>query len=449
MKRYRRPLFLLMAAIICTFFVGSAYKDFSPEAKFFSQTSDAIERISALGETYYFVHLEENVEFHSQWIDVSSCNYHHLYLFSSDTNTITLVSQQLIRWFVENENYLLANTLDNRILQISKTAGETTIYQSQYGEVDLLRLKNNKLYFVDEDRLMLFDFETMASVELAFCKDIVYLYPRQDGTVAWENESGMAYMYVPETEKQVPIDYIAEAIDDNEKQTVDKENITRDYSTQGFSGEVDLPLDSYPSTTSYFSNNGQACSHHGTGCSVYGTCGCRSYANSIQCMGFAKYASDQYFNRSSWSQTGADVKHQSILQLTAASASAFFDTYGKGTYVRVSNTRNSDGTHSFVIVSTNASGITLYEANYPANCRVNLRTRTYQQLVEEYPYVLLVVSHTLSGAAINYNDSYHKKTCSVSSCTATRLQPHYAQVPGSNATCLGCGYRGYIAIGLG
>lgn len=46
-----------------------------------------------------------------------------------------------------------------------------------------------------------------------------------------------------------------------------------------------------------------------------------------------------------------------------------------------------------------------------------------------------------------YNATYHRGLCN-GGCGEFVLAQHYARTPGSNATCLGCGYVGNISIGL-
>lgn len=41
-----------------------------------------------------------------------------------------------------------------------------------------------------------------------------------------------------------------------------------------------------------------------------------------------------------------------------------------------------------------------------------------------------------------------KVKCSLSGCNGFIYGSHYAQSPGANATCLACGYKGNISIGI-
>ena len=69
-------------------------------------------------------------------------------------------------------------------------------------------------------------------------------------------------------------------------------------------------------------------------------------------------------------------------------------------------------------------------------------------------FVVTIASNSLSRLHIHsgnswtkYNATYHRGLCN-GGCGEFVLAQHYARTPGSNATCLGCGYVGNISIGL-
>ncbi len=101
-----------------------------------------------------------------------------------------------------------------------------------------------------------------------------------------------------------------------------------------------------------------------------------------------------------------------------------------------------------MIIGKTSNGITLYEANYSGNCMVGTRTRTYSQIASEYSRITASISHNYTGTVAKYNSTYHKVYCASSSCTGYMLEEHYAYNPGANATCLGCGYKGWITNGV-
>lgn len=138
-----------------------------------------------------------------------------------------------------------------------------------------------------------------------------------------------------------------------------------------------LPLASYPSG-SYFSNSGNACTHHKSGCNINGSCGCKSYNNSIQCMGFANYVFKQY-NGVDCVSSNANGK---LTNITAASLKTYFNKLTVGSHFRYMGTNGIP--HSFIVKSKTTTGITVYEANYDSNnCVVGQRTITYENLAKQ------------------------------------------------------------------
>lgn len=64
--------------------------------------------------------------------------------------------------------------------------------------------------------------------------------------------------------------------------------------------KVEFPAGQYwnhapSSSNSTTSVRSVACSHHGSGCSYYGTCGCNSFSSAIQCKGYALYIGYRFY----------------------------------------------------------------------------------------------------------------------------------------------------------
>lgn len=139
-----------------------------------------------------------------------------------------------------------------------------------------------------------------------------------------------------------------------------------------------LPLAEY-SVGSYFSKNGKACTHHSQGiCDIYGGCPCKSYKNSIQCMGFANYVFRQF--------TGQDCVNSNsvggLQNISATSLKNYISQLKAGSHVRYMGTNGIP--HSFIIKAKRSNEIEVYEANYAKNnCIVGTRTITYSQLASQ------------------------------------------------------------------
>ena len=141
-----------------------------------------------------------------------------------------------------------------------------------------------------------------------------------------------------------------------------------------------LPISEYP-VGSYFSESGKACTHHNN-CSWTGSCGCRSYNNSIQCMGFANYVFKQV--------TGTDCVDSNsvggLSNISATSLKNYFSHLTVGSHFRYMGTNGIP--HSFIITGITSNGVSVYEANYASNnCVVGRRTITYSTLASQVSYV--------------------------------------------------------------
>lgn len=98
-------------------------------------------------------------------------------------------------------------------------------------------------------------------------------------------------------------------------------------------------------------------------------------------------------------------------------------------------------THSFICVGT---GDNLFLINSHNNDRKNV---PYSASTIQSQKISRLHIHSGSGKWLKYNATYHRVSCD-GGCGEFILQPHYASVPGANATCLGCGYIGNISSGI-
>lgn len=164
-------------------------------------------------------------------------------------------------------------------------------------------------------------------------------------------------------------------------------------------------------------------------------------------MGFAKYASDQYAHRGSWSYTPSHTIDSAQGYSSDSELKVLLKGLGKRAYIRLHKTGGGSD-HSVVIANADSSSVTVYEANYSWKCDVGMRTLTYAQFRNQYAYIVKSFAHSFDGSAIKYDADYHKVKCSLSGCNGFIYGSHYAQSPGANATCLACGYKGNISIGI-
>lgn len=123
---------------------------------------------------------------------------------------------------------------------------------------------------------------------------------------------------------------------------------------------------------------------------------------------------------------------------------------GCGAYMWLSRCNDGveEGVHAIVTVGNTSTTVTIYEGNADGHCKVMLNQYTFAQFRTIYDHAVKTVAHSFSGTATKYSASYHKVPCSYTGCAGYILQSHYAQSPGTNVRCLGCGYVGNITIGI-
>ena len=106
-------------------------------------------------------------------------------------------------------------------------------------------------------------------------------------------------------------------------------------------------------------------------------------------MGFAKYASDQYAHRGSWSYTPSHTIDSAQGYSSDSELKVLLKGLGKGAYIRLHKTGGGSD-HSVVIANADSSSVTVYEANYGWKCDVGMRTLTYAQFRNQYAYTAIL-----------------------------------------------------------
>lgn len=96
--------------------------------------------------------------------------------------------------------------------------------------------------------------------------------------------------------------------------------------------------------------------------------------------------------------------------------------------------------HAFICVGTGSSTFLINAHN---NDRKNV---AYSNSTISSMYISRIHIHSPSSSWLKYNSSYHRSPCNTG-CGYSYYGIHYAQIPGQNATCIGCGYVGYISNG--
>ena len=128
----------------------------------------------------------------------------------------------------------------------------------------------------------------------------------------------------------------------------------------------------------------QGCTHHNSGCNYYGTCGCNSYNSAIQCMGYAMYVANKFYqsNVRNWISVQPTSNNQAVNILSLVKP---------GDYIRYN-------THSILVTGISSDLGTLYftDVNSDNKCIIKwnrsiAKSSLASSLVAVYkaPYLLL------------------------------------------------------------
>lgn len=403
-------------------------------------------------EYYPFVYSEEEG---FAWVeeligDCSSCLPGYLYVQKLSTGERWQVLDQPVDLFRSSGETLYCIVDGSDILQTNYWGqAPIALYNAAYGNIDNLEFLDDKLYFSDADRVICLDLHNHNSEELAVCDGITFLFPLSANAFVWSGIADETYRHNIDTGIEEPVDLEELFAEDAFSEAVQIDH--SDAVAAVPSGMVRFPLSEYP-TGSYFTKNGLACTSH-SNCS-YGGCNCICYRNAIQCAGFAMYAFDRYSNlypnSASWySNTDSHSNVQKRWFNTDENVRLIFSSLGYGAYMRLGRPGQGDvGVHSIVTAGTTGTSVTIYEGNYDGQCRVRSITYTFAQFRARFNFVEKTVAHNFTGTAVKYSADYHRVPCSYSGCAGYILQGHYAQSPGANVKCLGCGYVGNISTGV-
>lgn len=149
------------------------------------------------------------------------------------------------------------------------------------------------------------------------------------------------------------------------------------------SDQPTLPLENYPSG-SYFSKRASGCTCH-PGCTYTQKCDCINYQNTIQCLAFARFVFSEY-NGVECSSAN-EVAGLAASAITASSVKNDLSSLPKGSHVRYGRSVGFSQEHSFIIIAKYASSVKIYDANWEPNCKVTVRTVTYEDLTNEIGYI--------------------------------------------------------------
>lgn len=305
----------------------------------------------------------------------------------------------------------------------------------------------NAIYFAENNHIKLLQVNTGLVEDLFACDDIATFAVNSIEEIVWSDHTGNLFQYDFTTGKAVSLEVPPVIEIGYDSCIVERHTDNEEISTRVAAVPISLPLAEYP-VGSYFSTSGSPCTHHGNCIDTLNSgrpCGCRVYDGGIQCRGFAKYASDQYAHRSSWTTPAGD-KRSNVVFTEDSDVKVFFSSLSYGAYVALLSSVYSD--HCIVVLSTDSKSVRSYECNNDGHCGVSLNTRPFSEFVKYYNKVDYSISHSFNGTVRSRTSQFHSISCSTSGCSGYILEVHYSSNPGSNATCKACGYVGKIDAGV-
>lgn len=406
------------------------------------------------GLTYYpFVYDENNTWFIENVIGPTNCQQGYLYVKNLDTgNIIKLVSQpvDVIRtkgnggYFIYMNNIFYVTYDNGNIVKIYESNG--TLNNS------ILEIYEDELYFCENNKIVKYNEETREKNNIATANNVTMLYIKSDKEVVYEENNNIHYIdrrtAARGTTNRIitnEYEYNSLFVGTNEEPDVSVDAATSQIDTNFASLEAQYPHGSY------FSKSGNRCTHHGN-CSYNGSCGCKSVFETIQCVAYAKWASNQYAHMTTWNSNEREYGEGYDTDVAfdkAEDVRVYFANCAPGAYVRLTKRKGDDnGFHSILYVRTANNSIVSRECNLYGGCDVNFITRTFDSFRSFSPASSYYTTHSYSRAsrAVQYDSSYHKQYCLNNSrfCEGYRMEAHYSNTPGASSRCAACGYVGNI-----
>lgn len=397
---------------------------------------------------YPFIYDSNNEWFVDNLIGPTNCQNGYLYVKNLETGNITKLVSQPINVFAQFNNgvyFIFGNSI--YYVDFNGNIQETFSSNSALNST-ILELQNGNLYFCEGSKIIKYNINNQTKTTVARASNVSMLFIKSDSEIVYKANDNTYYVNNNSIERSTRI--ITDEYEYNSLfgESEEESNI----SVASASGQIDTNLTSinsqYPAG-SYFSNSGSKCTHHSSGCSYSGSCGCKAYLETIQCVAFAKWASNQYAHLSTWNNREAEGYDTDTYFSSDNDVKIYFANCGVSAYVRLTKSGYGDyGFHSVFFVKETSTSIVTYECNLYGDCGISHMTRTFYQFRMFAPGSSYYTTHHFSengSSYAQYNATYHKQYCTNSNCNGYRLEAHYCSNPSSYALCVQCGYIGNIS----
>ena len=394
-----------------------------------------------------FIYRDNNEWFVNNVIGPTNCQEGYLYVKNLDTGRIIQLLSQPVDVFYENSEGLYFIYANNIFFVTYDGQNIEKIYSSN-GIINnnILELRGNDLYFCEDNKIVKYNTVTEDKTTITRASNVTMLYIKSNNEIVYEENNNIHYIDgrsgARSTNRIITDEY------EYNNLFVSEIDETDEISPMAATSQIDINLvninNQYPAG-SYFSNSGSKCTHHGN-CDYNGNCGCKAYLQTIQCVAYAKWASNQYAHMSYWENRILEGNDDDTYFNSDSDVQVYFANCGVGAYIRL--TKSGDyGFHSIFFVRQTSDGISSYECNLNGQCDISHPYRTFYQFRKFSPGSSYYTSHhysTNNSSYAQYDSSYHKQYCTNSSCNGYRLEGHYSPTPGSHAVCVQCGYVGNI-----
>ena len=450
MKKFFAFFIVCILVMQFTFIPASAEgAEYEPYLKGVQETGSYVGDIEEL-RYYSFCYTKDAsfAWFRENVIGPNHCKEGYLYVKDLVKEEIRQVSTEPIKAYERIGDDLFYANQSNEIVRTGVSTLEQTVVYKADKDVTSMCYDEDTLYFASGDTVMALNANSENVEAVAVCDGISELYMNSDGRLVWENAEGEAYAHdlVADTDVQLERRPVIDNSQDLLALDIGSANNTEiDPYVLSTSKPVSFPLSEYP-VGSYYSKDGTPCTHHSGTCNYANSvnnngCTCKYYGRAIQCVAFAKYASDQYAHKSDWKPVSGDLVRTVDIS-SSDGAKCFFADLSMGTYV-------SGKRHSFVTRHTTSSTVYTYECNANGtDCGISLKAHDYSKVYGTIGAIDIAYTHYFNGTPRSISSSCHMIPCTSSGCGGYEVEYHYSRNPGDKATCAVCGYVGKIDAGL-
>ncbi len=339
-------------------------------------------------------------------------NTGYLYSHNIDTKEEKLIFEQNVtNYYVWNEHiYCVVNGKSIVKITVKGENPETILTASK--DIEQLYVNDDLIFYLSNNSIYRYHRESQTTDRMVRDDYIYFFYPYSNFVIEWNTLNNLSSVK--------SLNYYAETINYLYRFSFEKNISTTETRSSAvyIHGKV-IPNSKYPSG-SYYSQNGSACSCHDENtCSTsVNSCNCKSYTGldgktKYQCRAFAA----EMYNYI-WSSSMYSVKNSTARNVNSSSAALnYIRSLSTGTLVDATTIY---GAHAFILVDFSDTDVTIYEANWPGNCKVRYISMSYADFAKIYTkFTTTYIGNHSYASTYYYNNRYHWNNCSLSKCNGS------------------------------